>query len=140
MIGMVCSMYRNIAIAFCLAACGNNFGDVSNPPPNDLGAPDSGAEAGVHNPPSGLCCQLTGVEETDSALWYGKRYDCPADDAAVNAYNPGWVCNVNANGMCGGSTGIPCYSCDQTECVTGMSCLAINGTGLVIACDAQGDF
>ena len=94
------------------------------------------SEAGVHDPSSGLCCQITD-NETDSSLWHSGRYDC-RDDAGLQPFDPPWVCNVNPkSGDCAEDSGYDCLSCNQTECVTGMACLGANGTGVVLACDQQ---
>jgi len=147
--GFCITMKFGIALCLILVGCGDSYGSLSNIPPNDLGPGpmDAGseAEAGVmdagheaapiHNPPSGLCCQIEN-NETDSALWYNDRYSCFPPDAS-SAFNPPWICQVNDAGMCGGSTGIECLTCDMPACVVGMSCLGVNGTGVVLPCNQQ---
>jgi hypothetical protein len=100
--------------------------------------PDAGVETGTHTPPSGLCCQITN-NETDSAIWNSGRYSCLPDDAALQPFDPPWICNVSPKtGDCAQDSGYECLTCDQTACVTGMSCLGVNGTGIVLPCD-QGE-
>jgi hypothetical protein len=129
------SMKIAIALSLVLIGCGSNFGDVSAPPPNDR--MDATAEAApIHDPPSGLCCQIE-HNETDSALWNSRRYDCLPVDAALQPFDPPWLCNVNEAGMCGAATGTECLTCNQPACVVGMSCLGANGTGVVLPCNQQ---
>ena len=128
-----------LGIACLLIACTQT--PTSDPnPSDDIGTPDSSCiqgydcEGGVHSPPSGLCCQIQD-NFVDSSVWNNGRYDCPSDDAGLDPSNPGWVCNVNSIGQCGNGTGFACYSCDQQQCIVGMNCLAINGTGTVLPCN-----
>lgn len=131
-------MKLHLFACLCLLGCGESYGSLSNPPPNDLGPgpQDASVEVGVHNPDSGLCCQITN-NFTNDPYWHSGRYDCLPPDAALQPFDPPWVCQVNEAGMCGGNTGLTCLSCDQPACVVGLSCLGVNGTGIVLPCDQQ---
>lgn len=118
-----------VVIASLLCGCGTAEYVSAEPPP---------PEAGVHNPPSGLCCHITNNTTTDYP-WYDATYDCLAPDAGLEPFDPPWLCDVNEAGMCGTADSAACLTCNDNACVVGMSCLGVNGTGEVIACPTSSD-
>ena len=120
-----------------LVGCGSNYGDISSPPPNDLGPGPSAVDASADVSSDALtypymgskCCQVT-ADFTDDPYWQNGLYQCDSPRSVP------WVCNVNSAGMCGGSTGLTCLTCDDFLCVIGSSCLGFNGTGTVTDCQS----
>jgi hypothetical protein len=130
-----------IAVLLCVG-CGDSYGSLSNPPPNDLGPGPSDASTDVQDAHPYLgpkCCQVT-ADFTDDPYWQNGLYQCDSD-AAVTVGGPSvpWVCNVNSAGMCGGNTGLTCLACDDSLCVIGSACLGFNGTGIVTDCQSGSD-
>jgi hypothetical protein len=102
----------------CTAAKEQAAGDGTEPPSNDAGG-DVPAEAPTSD--GGLCCQVT-HDFTDDPYWQDCRFACmPADAASPDLP---WVCNL----------GSP-TTCQDPACLSGSTCQAFNGTGIVLPCD-----
>jgi hypothetical protein len=87
--------------------------------------PHAVMEAGDHNPPGGLCCQVG-----NSTI----QYEC---SQMADAELP-WVCNVSPKtGDCAENSGYECLTCQQTACVVGMACVADIGKGTVLPCNQK---
>ncbi len=100
---------------------------------------DAGVEAAPPprneaNTDGGICCQITNNFQNDP-IWNNGFYTCVLPDAALQPFNPPWICNVTFDGQCGGDSGLDCLTCFDPTCVVGMRCLDVNGTGTVIPCN-----
>lgn len=106
---------------------------MSEPPPIEVVADDAGDAAPWHDPPAGLCCQITD-NNTSDPYWQNMRYICDPE-AGINNVTVGgndipWICDIQDDG-----SGV---TCDSPSCGVGQKCLGFNGRGKVVPCDWDG--
>lgn len=100
--------------------------------PGDAG-PDVEAPRNDLNTPGGLCCQITNNFH-DEPFWNNGFYRCVHPGDKADPFNPPYICNVTFDGECDVDGGPACLTCFDPDCVVGMRCRDVNGTGTVIPC------
>lgn len=111
---------RRTLLFLLLVGCASGTGVPNNEVHHDAGEEASG----VHDPSSGLCCQITD-NETDGGIWHDARYECSATSGPDYSNVP-WLCNYDEKDP---------VACTDQSCIVGSTCQGANGTGVVLACD-----